>query len=97
MTANRHLQIHEKNIVSLDAAHREMTVGTGTVGVAARVDKGHQGVGGCADYSLQVDAGIRQRRDGQSSLFAQLQHGARRGEPRALMVQPGRAHEYRMK
>lgn len=58
-----------------------MPIRTGPVRVTARVDKGHQRVGWCADHCLQVHTGIRQRRDRQSSLFTQLQYGSRCGEP----------------
>lgn len=57
-----------------------MAIRTGPIGIAAGVDKGNQGVRWCPDHCLKVYAGIRQRRDWQSSLFTQLQHGARRGE-----------------
>lgn len=57
-----------------------MAIRTGPVGIAARVDKRNQGVRWCSDHCLKVYTGIRQRRDWQSSLFTQLQHGARCGE-----------------
>ena len=60
-----------------------MAIGAGPAGVAAGVDEGHQGVGRGADHRLQVHAGVRQRGDGQRPLLAQLQDGARRGEPGA--------------
>lgn len=46
------------------------------------VDVGHQRVGRGADHRLQVDAGVRQRGDGQRPLPAQSGSQPRAGEPR---------------
>lgn len=60
-----------------------MTVGAAGRGAGARVvDVGHQGVGRGADHGLQVDAGVRQRRDGQSPLPAEPRRQSGAGEPR---------------
>lgn len=49
---------------------------------AGVVDVGHQRVGRRADHRLQVDARVRQRRDGQRPLPAEPGRQARTGEPR---------------
>ena len=65
-----------------DASHREVTVGAACGGAGARVvDVGDQGVGRGADHGLQVDAGVRQRGDGQSPLPAQPGGQPGAGEP----------------
>lgn len=60
-----------------------MSVGAAGGRAGARVvDVGHQRVGRRADHRLQVDARVRQRRDGQRPLPAEPGRQARAGEPR---------------
>lgn len=66
-----------------DPSHGQVSVGAagGRAG-AGVVDVGHQRVGRRADHRLQVDAGVRQRRDGQRPLPAEPGRQARAGEAR---------------
>ncbi len=66
-----------------ESSDRQVSVGAAGRRAGARVvDVGDQRVGRGADHRLEVDAGVRQRRDGQSPLPAQPGRQSGAGEPR---------------
>lgn len=66
-----------------ESSDRQVSVGAAGGRAGARVvDVGDQRVGRGADHRLQVDAGVRQRRDGQRPLPAQPGRQSGAGEPR---------------
>lgn len=70
--SSRHLSLRARPSVSPESSNRQVSVGAAGGGAGPRVvDVGDQRTGRGADHRLQVDASVRQRRDGQRSLPAQ--------------------------